>query len=175
MIDVQLSVDERHRAAAAALAVNDNKARLGNPGSSDKYGVDPFDSRYQSFCAEIAVSKVLGIPEPAWPLYAGGDGKVDLRTADGASVQVKYRGERQRDLATEGLDFWSELKADIYVLVWPGLEGAGSYTVVGWCTRKDFFSRVTERPPVRMKGLKYELRWQDLHPALTLGEVIKVA
>jgi len=174
--EVRLSEEERQRAAAAAVAVNENKARLGKPGSYDKYGVDPLESRYQSFCAEAAVAKVLGIPEPEWPVLPGGDGKIDLTTPAGLTVQVKYRGERGRDLATEGLDFWDELRADVYVLVWPSLWGAGSYTVVGWCSREEFFNRILTREPVRMKGRKFEMRWQDMRPMpelvwLTAGEI----
>ena len=162
MLDVELTEAEVKAAYDAAVAINDHKAYLKKPGNSHLYVDDPLDARVKSFCAETAVAKVLGIPAPAWPILDGGDRKIDLTLPDGQTVQVKYRGERGRDIATEGLDFWDELRADYYVLVWPGREPGRIFTVVGWATREDFFRRVTDRPPVRMRGRKWEIRWQDL-------------
>lgn len=175
VIDVTLTPEEDSKAAAAALAVNENKERLGKP--TRQWGAkapDAFDIRYQSFRAELAVAKVLGLAHTGWEILAGGDGKIDLTvpfpTRLGTTIQVKYRGERNRDLATEGIYFWRELKCAIYVVAWPG--PTGSVTLAGWCTRGDFLDRIVSRPPVRMLGEKWEMRWQDLRPMSQLVEEV---
>lgn len=181
MIQVTLTPTQEQMARQAAEAVNANKARLGKAATVfQKEGNDSLSIRIASFRAELAVATALGIEHPGWAVLAGGDGKIDLtlpsRTRPGQTIQVKWRGEPERDLATEGLRFWDELVADIYVLTWPGLPPVdgeppgqmGAITVVGWCTLDDFLHRIIARAPVRMRGEKWEVRWQDLHPIETL-------
>lgn len=187
MIQVTLTPTQEQMARQAAEAVNANKARLGKAATVFlKEGNDSLSIRIASFRAELAVATALGIDHPGWAVLAGGDGKIDLTlpypARPGQTIQVKWRGEPERDLATEGLRFWDELVADIYVLTWPGLPradgaqsaeltrpgDAGAITVVGWCTLDDFLHRIIARAPVRMRGEKWEVRWQDLHPIETL-------
>lgn len=171
MIDVLLSEEDEAKAAAAAAAVNANKDRIGKPNTAWKPGQDPLKMRRDSFRAELAVARFLGL-DLEWEILDGGDDKIDIHLPhpvwmldDGGSgveaktVQVKHRGERRRDLATDGLGFFRELKADIYVLAWPAEEG-DAITLVGWCTRRDFFNRITSRAPIRMLGDKYEMKWE---------------
>lgn len=177
MIEVFLTAQEEAHAAEIARQINANKDRLGKPHREWKKGIDPYQIRRDSCRAELAFSKVVGLDwDP--PILPGGDGKIDITlpwpTRYGATVQIKWRSEPERDLATEGLDFWDELRADIYVLAWPGQ--AGSIVLAGWATRIDFWDRIFSRPPVRMLGRKYELRWQDeLYPIETLIEEIERA
>lgn len=91
--------------------------------------------------------------------------KCTLTLPDGRAVQVKYRGKRGWDLATDYTDkLHKELRADIYVLVWPG-EAEGVYTLVGYCTQDDWKERiVSPRPPIFLRGYRYEIRWPDLRP-----------
>jgi len=190
VIEVSLSPEEVAKAANAARAVNENKNRVGKPHKSwGPTAPDEFTSRSESFKAELAVAKALGL-DHGWEIFDGGDGRVDIRLPhpvtipvtflpwspiDVQTIQVKYRGEPFRDLATEGLNFWRELKADIYILVWPG-QADDSLLLVGWCTRDQFVNRIFSRPPVRMLGDKYEMRWEDdLNPIDSLVEGVKLA
>jgi len=136
---------------------------------SRDWGVTSWSSRLYSLCAERAVARALGCEHDPVVLV-GGDGHVDLwlpeETAVGRSIEVRFRRQRNRDLATQGLRFWEELVADIYVLVWPSAAEDWSpldgFDIVGWVTRDDFHRRIVSRPPIRMKGEKWEIPYSDL-------------
>lgn len=167
--DELLSLYER------AQAIERNKARL----PSEHWGVDSLESRFLALCAERAVAKLLGCAHEVQVL-AGGDGHVDLvlprPTRFGFTIEVKFRRERMRDLATSGLRFWEELRSDIYVLVWPSQDQGWSpeqgFTVVGFATRQQFLRRVIARPPIRMRGEKWDIPWQELMPIAVLVEEV---
>ncbi|MCC6629689.1 MAG: hypothetical protein IT340_20105 [Chloroflexi bacterium] len=175
---VALTPQQETATRAAAEAVNEHKDAIGKPNIGWSRGGQPQDplwQRWQSFRAEQAVANALGLGDLTWAIYDGGDGKVDLTlpfpTAVGATGQVKYRSERQRDLATDGLDFHAELQAHWYVLVWPAAVG-DALDIVGWCSRRDFLHRIMAREPVRMQGKKFEMRWQELRPIATLIDAV---
>ena len=179
MLDVLLTPEEEAYCRERGLAVNANKARLGmgKGGSAARYGdLDADANRVNSFRAECATAKALGLPYSV-SILKGGDGGVDLRlkapTVYGDTVQVKWRAERDRDIATDGLDVSKDLRADIYVLAWPG-PMERYITLVGWATYDDWYFRIwdreTRRPPVRMRGYKYEILWQELRPMAELIE-----
>jgi len=137
--------------------------------ASRDWGVTSWASRLYSLCAERSVAKSLGCEHDPVVLL-GGDGHIDLwlpfGTPVGRSIEVRFRRKRQRDLATQGLRFWEELIADIYVLVWPTHDGDWSpldgFDIVGWATRGDFHQRIVSRPPIRMKGEKWEIPYSEL-------------
>ena len=176
MVDVYLTPDEEAHAADIAREINANKARLHKKPRVWNPKVDADTMRLQAMRSELALSKVLGLPwHPA--ILPGGDGKIDIRlpvpTRYGQTIQVKMRTERERDLATDTLNFWDELRADIYVLVWPTADGGG-LTLVGWCQAADFWERIFSRPPVRMAGYKYEMKWdEELYDMDLLIEEVK--
>jgi hypothetical protein len=171
MIEVLLSRAEERYCQEMAKAINDNKKALGK--TSSFRGTDPDKSRFDALRSECAVAKVLGLPYTV-EIYAGGDGGVDLwlneLTSLGRSVQVKWRGEPEKDLATDGLNFHHDLKADIYVLTWPGV--GRKIVLAGYCTKADFIKRILARPPDRMLGLKYAYKWQDLKPIEDLINIV---
>ncbi|GBD21754.1 hypothetical protein HRbin28_02213 [bacterium HR28] len=144
------------------------------------WGVDSLESRFLSLCAERCVAVLLGCEHEVAVLPAG-DGGVDLvlprETRFGRTVEVKFRRSRKTDLATASLRFWEELVADIYVLVWPaceqGWEPNQGFTVVGFATKRQFHERILARPPIRMKGEKWEIPWQDLRPIEVLIQEVR--
>jgi len=159
-----------------AGAIEASKARFPSP----DWGVDSLESRFLSLCAERCVALLLGC-EHEVQVLPGGDGGVDLvlsrETVYGRTVEVKFRRSRKTDIATASLRFWEELVADIYVLVWPALEhgwkAEQGFTVVGFATRRQFHERILARPPVRMKGEKWEIPWQELLPIEILIEEVR--
>jgi hypothetical protein len=163
MFDVFLTEDEESQCLAWAIAINEHKAALNKPGRFR--GVNELEARVIGIRAELAVAKALEIPFNV-EIFDGGDGGIDLTLpaplSFGSTVQVKHRNRRETDLATNGLNFHRELKADLYVLTWRSEDGA--ITLVGWCTKEDFIKRIIEKPPARLLGLKYEIRWKDLRP-----------
>jgi hypothetical protein len=150
-----------------AGAIEESKAGLPSP----DWGVDSRESRFLSLCAERCVAHLLGCRHEV-AVLPGGDGGIDLvlprETVYGRTVEVKFRRTRKSDIATASLRFWEELVADIYVLVWPAVDQGWSpergFTVVGFATRRQFHERILARPPVRMRGEKWEIPWQDLAP-----------
>ena len=172
---VTLDEEELLSLYETAEAIEKNKARI----PSTHWGVDSLESRFLSLCAERAVAKLLGCTHEVQVL-SGGDGHVDLvlprPTRYGFTVEVKFRRERLRDLATSGLRFWEELKADIYVLVWPSADQGWSpeqgFTVVGFATRQQFLSRIVARPPIRMRGEKWDIPWHELTPISVLVQEV---
>jgi len=162
---VTLPPEEVLELAQVAAAIECSKRRFGNT----NWGVSSLASRLYSLCAERCVASLLGCKHEVTVL-PGGDGGIDLvlprETAYGRTIDVKFRRVRNTDLATRGLRFWEELVADLYVLVWPaGEEGwtpLDGFDVVGWATREDFLKRIVSRPPVRMRGEKWEIRYSEL-------------
>lgn len=159
-----------------ARAIEMSKCHLPSP----DWGVDSEESRFLSLCAERCVAQVLGcVHDPQ--VLPGGDGHIDLwlprPTEYGQTLEVKFRRERYRDLATTGLRFWEELQADLYVLVWPSRDGVwqpgDGFEIVGFATKQDFHQRIISRPPVRWRGEKWEIRWQDLRAFGELFSVVK--
>lgn len=176
MIEVLLSRAEERQCIDWAMAINDNKERLGKGRSGNRRfnGADPDQSRIDAIRSECALAKVLGLPYSV-EVYDGGDGGVDLwlpeLTPLGRSIQVKWRSEPERDIATDTLNFHKDLKADIYVLTWPG--AGRKITLVGYCTKKDFIKRILERPPDRLLGFKWAMKWDsELRPIEELIDVV---
>lgn len=158
-----LTPPERNKAREAATALSDKYAKLPSEHKRD-FGADTStpDSWYHSLKAEMAVAKHFGLVPPTWEIFQGmGDKDVDLHTASGKRVQVKYRRQHGRDLALRSTDA-RELKPDYYVLVYPGYDD-DTAEIAGWCTRDEFLERIFSRPPVRMVGLKYEMMPSELH------------
>lgn len=162
---VKLMPEEILELAQVAAAIEHSKRRFGKA----DWGVSSLASRLYAVCAERAVAKALGC-EHELVVLPGGDGHVDLvlpqETPVGRTIEVRFRRKRQTDLATQGLRFWEELVADLYVLVWPAREGEWTpldgFDIVGWATRDDFLQRIVSRPPIRMRGEKWELRYSEL-------------
>jgi hypothetical protein len=178
MLDVLLTDAEEAYCLQAGLAVNGNKERLGvgRGGGGSRYAdLDADANRVNSFRAECALAKVLGIPYSI-EILSGGDGGVDLRLpvpcSHGQTLQMKWRGERNRDIATDGLNFHRDLKCDIYVLAWPSVTLL-DVTLVGFCTKRDWLKRILARPPVRMRGDKWEMKYQDLRPIAGLIRAVE--
>ena len=165
MLDVLLTEAEERQCRKWGLAINANKERHGmtrTKGNERYADLDGDSSRVSAIRSELAVAKALGIPYTV-KIHKGGDGGIDLRLTEpcyyGETVQVKWRGERERDLATDTLNIRKDLRADIYVLTWPG-EG-GAITLVGFAVWEDWVRRFRSRNPVYMRGEKWELRWHD--------------
>jgi len=144
------------------------------------WGVNSLASRIYALGAERAVAKALGCTHDPVVL-PGGDGHVDLQipvvTPFGKTIEVRFRRKRGGDLATQGLRFWEELVADVYVLVWPS-EGQNwtplcGYCVVGWATRDDFLRRIVSRPPIRMRGEKWEIPFSELRDFRVLVSLLR--
>jgi hypothetical protein len=181
LIDIRLTPEEVAHCEESARAVNENKYRNGLPDNLWTVAgeePDPLATRSAAFRAEYALAKYLGLGKLTWKLYKYGDGRIDLvipfPCPVGRTIQVKHRNQRQRDMATAGLDFHHELQADLYVLTWP-LDKT-DITLVGWCTRDDFLQRIAMRPPVRMNGLKYEMCWDsDLRSMPSLYQEVQEA
>jgi hypothetical protein len=164
---VRLGSEELVDLYRAAHAIEESKRGY----ATSDWGVDSLESRFLSLCAERCVAKLLGCRHDIEVLPAG-DGGIDLvlprETMYGRTIEVKFRRSRKTDIATATLRFWEELVADIYVLVWPatdvGWAPEQGFTVVGFATRRQFHERILARPPIRMRGEKWELPWQDLAP-----------
>ncbi len=164
---VKLGAEELTELRRIAGAIEESKERF----PSADWGVDNLESRFLSLCAERCVARLLGC-EHEVEVLPGGDGGIDLvlprETTYGRTVEVKFRRSRKSDIATASIRFWKELVADIYVLVWPAVEPGWSpeqgFTVVGFATRRQFHERILARPPVRMRGEKWEIPWQELVP-----------
>jgi len=164
---VRLEPGELEELWRIAGAIEESKLHLPSP----DWGVNTLESRFLSLCAERCVARLLGCAHEVEVLPAG-DGGIDLvlprETVYGRTVEVKFRRNRKSDIATATIRFWEELVADIYVLVWPAAEQGWlpdqGFTVVGFATRRQFHERILARPPVRMKGEKWEIPWQDLVP-----------
>jgi hypothetical protein len=173
VIEIALTASEEKQCVQWAMAINAHKAALGKRGSRRYEGGDPDANRIAAIRSEYAVAKALKLPYSV-EIYDGGDGGVDLwfpaSTAVGRSIQIKWRGEPGRDLATDSLNFHKDLRADIYVLCWPGRDN--QIALVGWCTRKDFLRRILARPPDRLLGLKWAMRPADLRPIELLIELL---
>jgi hypothetical protein len=168
---VKLEPGELAELWRVAESIEESKQRF----PSSDWGVDSLESRFFSLCAERCVAQLLGC-EHEIQVLPGGDGGIDLvlprETIYGRTVEVKFRRSRKSDIATTSLRFWEELVADIYVLVWPAVDVSWSpdlgFTVVGFATRRQFHERILSRPPVRMKGEKWEIPWQELWPVEVL-------
>jgi len=164
---VRLVSEELVELRRIASAIEESKGKF----PSSDWGVDSLESRFLSLCAERCVAHLLGC-EHDIQVLPGGDGGIDLvlprETVYGRTIEVKFRRSRKSDIATASLRFWEELVADIYVLVWPAVEPGWTpeqgFTVVGFATRRQFHERILSRPPVRMRGEKWEIPWQDLQP-----------
>jgi hypothetical protein len=174
-VTVALDEEELLSLYEVAQAIERNKRHI----PSEHWGVDSLESRFLSLCAERAVAKLLGCLHEV-KVLSGGDGHVDLvlpkPTRFGFTVEVKFRRERGRDLATARLRFWEELRSDIYVLVWPSSDQDWNpeqgFTVVGFATRQQFLERIIARPPVRFRGEKWDIPWQELTPIAVLAEEV---
>lgn len=165
MIEIELTPEEESQCLAWAVAIQQRKLELGRKSRRYAGTLDDVEVHRLAFRAELALAKALGIPLSV-EVLDGNDGGIDLvlpvPIPEGVTVDVKWRSERERDLATDGLNFHYELRADLYVLAWPGDEDR--VCLVGYCTRGEFLYRVLSRPPVRLRGWRYEMRWQELHP-----------
>jgi hypothetical protein len=180
VLDILLSESEEAQCREWGLAINANKERLGKGrrGSGNRYeGIDADVSRINAIRSEYAVAKALGVLYDC-EILPGGDGGVDVTLPVpcrfGKTVQVKWRSERERDLATETSgNLARDLRADIYILTWPG--AVDRYiTLVGFATMDDWRKRVFSRPAVWMRGEKWELRWKtELRPMQTLVEAVR--
>lgn len=177
---VVISHDDALMCEDAATAVEHHRRTTATWMPLLETALDSTLTRSVAFGAELAVARYLGLADPIWEL-GWGDGGVDLTLdmplPDGDStIQVKYRRVQGKDMALEGLDFWKELRADLYVLTQPGLlprnDGSVGYELVGWCRRADWFHRVTARPPIWMHGRKYEMMPRELQPLSSLRAAI---
>lgn len=179
MLDVVLTDAEEGQCRVWGLAINANKERHGMTRTRNNARYQDLDgdqNRINPLRSELAVAKTLGIPYGV-AIHKGGDGGVDLRLPVpcryGQTIQVKWRGERRRDLATETSGNLSkDLRADIYVLTWPGPEGC-AVTLVGFATMEDWKKRIFSRPAVWMRGEKWELKWDsELRPMEMLIDAV---
>lgn len=97
--------------------------------------------------AELAVARLLGLRPNETLIIGGNKAGVDLLTPLGATIDVRLRLERGRALASKDAR-GSDMKADIFVLVWPGLDletavetpsllndPPETFEAVGWITR----------------------------------------
>jgi len=179
MLDILLSEAEEEQCKAWGLAINANKKRLGlKKTHGSRYDdIDIDVSRVNAVRSERAVAKALGVLYSV-EILPGGDGGVDLTLPVpcrfGRTVQVKWRRERERDLATETSGNLSkDLRADIYVLTWPATVDR-LITLVGFATMDDWKKRVFSRPAVWMRGEKWELKWDtELRPITTLIDAVR--
>lgn len=178
MLDILLSEAEEAQCRKWGLAINANKHRLGKGrGGGKRYeGIDEDASRINAIRSEYAVAKALGVLYSV-DILPGGDGGVDITLPVpcrfGKTVQVKWRSERGRDLATDTSGNLSkDLRADMYVLTWPGIE-AGYITLVGFATMDDWKKRVFSRPAIYMRGEKWELKPSELRPITTLIDAVR--
>lgn len=156
LLDVYLSPREQRELQALAVAINENKRHL----PARTWHHDAFQARYLSLCAERAVARITGA-EHQVAVYPGGDKGIDLVLPTGQTVQVKARSQRYRDLATDGIRFWEELQADVYILCWPTEDQQG-ITIVGYVTRERFLSWIISHRPQRLRGEKWVIPWQEL-------------
>src|SRR5690348_13705261 len=178
MIEILLTHDEETQCEKWGIAINDHKEAIGKSraGSKRYEGLDPDLARVSAIRSELAVAKILGLPYDV-KIFDGGDGGVDLWLDApielGRSIQVKWRSEAERDIATDGLNFHHDLKSDIYVLTWPGK--GRRICIVGYCTKADYIKRILEKAPDRLRGLKYAIKWQDLRPIEELVQKVHYA
>ena len=103
------------------------------------------DLHVAGVCAEYAVAKLLGLVMDESVSRAGNKRGWELALPGGMTIDVKYRAKRGWDYALKGSDP-AEFKADIGVLVWPGLvrEPATTFEVIGWISRTVFGLRSEE-------------------------------
>lgn len=100
------------------------------------------DRHYEGLCGEYVAARHLRVTIDTSVSPKGNQRGWDLLLPNGATVEVMTRRRRGWAYALKGEDL-SAFKADIGVLVWPGLmmEPYGTYEVVGWTTREHFATR----------------------------------
>lgn len=143
---VTLGADDCRLAEHIASGRNGTQVKAGL--RSKKFGDLPdIATHLMGAKAELAVARLLGLRVNERLIIGGNKGGVDLVTPLGATLDVRFRSERGRSLVSKDAR-GSDMRADIFVLVWPGLDletaiGTPSetsdppdtYEAVGWLTR----------------------------------------
>jgi len=115
---------------------NDRKEELGIPSKKFDPSKSEWEAHYQGILGELGAARVLGFHTIDLEERLAGDGGVDLVLPCGLTVEVRYRTQREWDFALNG-DSLEFFKADVAVLVWPGVE-PDTVELVGWTTRVHF-------------------------------------